>query len=410
VVTVDFEETPDERAFREEVRAWLAEHARRRVAGGPSDHSYVPGERDPEADLAHVEACREWQRTLCAGGWAGITWPREAGGRGGHGWQQRIFNEEQARFDVAVGAFAVGIGMAGPTIIAWGTDEQKQRFLPPMLRGDEIWCQLFSEPGAGSDLAGLRTRAVADGDEWIVTGQKVWTSGAHYSDWGLLLARTDLDAPKHRGITAFLLDMRKPGIDVRPLRQITGAAHFNEVFMTDVRVADIDRLGPLNEGWRVANTMLSNERALIGGGGRVGYRDIVELARRSGANRDVVLRQELARCYTRLQVIKWLGWRARSRRDQGLGPEASVLKLAASRRLEMDADLVLALQGAPALLADGDALHDGYWQQQFLMQWSSRIGGGTEQVQRNVIGERVLGLPREPRVDKDVPFRELPAS
>ncbi len=243
-----------------------------------------------------------------------------------------------------------------------------------------------------------------------MNGQKVWTSGAHYSDWGLLLARTDIDVPKHKGITAFVLDMHTPGIDVRPLRQITGAAHFNEVFLTDVRVPETCRLGATGEGWRVANTMLSNERALIGGGGRVGFRDIVELARSSGTNADPRMRQELARSYTRLQLIKWLGWRARSRKDQGLGPEASVLKLAASRRLEADGNLVLGLQGAPAMLSDGDAVSDGYWQQQFLMQWSSRLGGGTEQVQRNVIGERVLGLPGEPRVDKDLPFRELPTS
>jgi alkylation response protein AidB-like acyl-CoA dehydrogenase len=407
---MDFDETEEEQQFRKEVRAWLSAHAQPRVAGGPGDHSYVPGERSAEADLEHVKACAEWQRTLYEGGWAGITWPVEAGGRGGAGWQQRIFNEEQSRFDVAVGAFAVGIGMAGPTVIAWGTDEQKRRFLPAMLRGDDIWCQLFSEPGAGSDLAGLRTRAIVDGDEWIVNGQKVWTSGAHYSDWGLLLARTDVDAPKHRGITAFALDMRTPGIDVRPLRQITGASHFNEVFLTDVRIPDTQRLGPVNEGWRVANTMLSNERALIGGGGRVGFRDIVELARTAGRADEPMLRQELARSFTRLQIIKWLGWRARSRKDQGLGPEASVLKLAASRRLEFDGDLVLALQGAPAMLSDDDALAHGYWQQQFLMQWSSRLGGGTEQVQRNVIGERVLGLPGEPRPDKEVPFRELPTS
>jgi alkylation response protein AidB-like acyl-CoA dehydrogenase len=406
---MNFEETEEEEQFRAEVRAWLDAHAKRRVAGGPSDHSYVPGERSPEADLAHVKACAEWQRTMYDGGWAGITWPVEAGGRGGAGWQQRIFNEEQARYDVAVGAFAVGIGMAGPTVIAWGSDEQKRRYLPPMLRGEEIWCQLFSEPGAGSDLAGLRTRAVRDGDEWVVNGQKVWTSGAHYSDWGLLLARTNVDAPKHRGITAFALDMRSPGVDVRPLRQITGAAHFNEVFFTDVRIPEAQQLGPLDEGWRVANTMLSNERALIGGGGRVGFRDIVELARAGGVLENELMRQELARSYTRLQLIKWLGWRARSRKDQGLGPEASVLKLAASRRLEYDGNLVLALQGAAATLSDESARDGGYWQQQFLMQWSSRIGGGTEQVQRNVIGERVLGLPSEPRPDKTVAFRELPA-
>jgi len=369
----------------------------------------MPGDGSPEADAAHVGGCKEWQRVLYEGGWAGITWPVDAGGRGGPGWQQRIFNEEQSHYSVAVGVFAVGIGMAGPTIIVWGTPEQQERFLPAMLRGDDVWCQLFSEPGAGSDLAGLRTRAERDGDEWTVNGQKVWTSGAHYSDWGLLLARSDPDAPKHKGITAFLLDMRTPGIDVRPLRQITGASHFNEVFLTDVRIPDSMRVGPLGGGWRVANTMLSNERALIGSGGRVGFRDLVSLAKRCGASDDPLLRQELARSYTRLQLIKWLGWRARSRKDQGLGPEASVVKLAASRRLEHDGNLVMTLQGAASMLYDDDAIQDGYWQQQFLGQWSSRLGGGTEQIQRNVIGERVLGLPSEPRPGKDTPFRELPS-
>jgi alkylation response protein AidB-like acyl-CoA dehydrogenase len=407
---MDFEESDEERAFRSEVRGWLQQHARPRRPGADPEHFHLAGDPSPEAEAAHVQGCKAWQRALFDAGWAGITWPKEWGGRGGPGWQQRIWNEEQARFDVAVGVFAVGIGMAGPTIVAWGTEEQRERFLPAMLRGDEIWCQLFSEPGAGSDLAGLRTRARRDGEEWIVDGQKVWTSGAHYSDWGLLLARTDPDVPKHRGITAFLLDMRTPGIDVRPLRQITGVAHFNEVFLNDVRVPDARRLGAEGDGWRVANTMLSNERALIGGGGRVGFAEIVSLARRCGAGADPVLRQALAQCYTRLQLIKWLGWRARSRRDRGLGPEASVLKLAASRRQELDGDLVVALQGPAALLHGDDAVNGGYWQNMFLAQWSSRLGGGTEQVQRNVIGERVLGLPPDVRVDKEVAFRDLPTS
>jgi alkylation response protein AidB-like acyl-CoA dehydrogenase len=407
---LDFEETPEEQTFRAEARAWLAEHAKRRQPGTDPEHFYSSNDASAEADAAHVRACKAWQRTLYEAGWAGIAWPEAFGGRGGAGWQQRIFNEEQARFDVAAGVFAVGIAMAGPTIIAWGTDDQQQRFLAPMLSGEHVWCQLFSEPGAGSDLAGLRTRAMRDGEQWIVNGQKVWTSGAHHSDWGLLLTRTDPDVPKHKGITAFLLDMHSPGIDVRPLRQINGMAHFNEVFFTDVAVPEVCRLGQLNEGWRVANTMLSNERAMIGGGGRVGWRDILTLAQRVGATHDPVLRQQLAQSFTRLQVIKWLGWRARSRKDQGLGPEASVVKLAASRRQELDGSLVLALQGAAGMLYDADAVANGYWQQQFLMQWSSRIGGGTEQIQRNVIGERVLGLPGEPRVDKDVAFRELTRS
>jgi alkylation response protein AidB-like acyl-CoA dehydrogenase len=405
---MDFDESPEEQAFRAEARAWLEAHAKPRAIGADPEHFHLAGDPTPEAEAAHVEGCKQWQRTLYDARWAGITWPVEAGGRGGPGWQQRIFNEEQSRFDVAVGVFAVGIGMAGPTINTWGTDEQKDRFLPAMLKGEDIWCQLFSEPGAGSDLAGLRTRAERDGDEWIVNGQKVWTSGAHYSDWGLLLARTNPDVPKHRGITAFLVDMHTPGIDVRPLRQITGIAHFNEVFLTDVRVPDARRVGGEGDGWRVANTMLSNERAFIGGGGRVGFREIASLAQECGATTDPLMRQALAECYTRLHVIKWLGWRARSRKDQGLGPEASVLKLAASRRQELDGNLVVALQQSAGLLYGDDAVNRGYWQNMFLSQWSSRIGGGTEQVQRNVIGERVLGLPSDVRVDKDVPFRELP--
>ncbi|GIU87023.1 MAG: acyl-CoA dehydrogenase [Acidimicrobiia bacterium] len=405
---MDFEESAEERAFRAEVRAWLDAHARRREPGEDPEEFFFAAGHEPGAEAEFVARSKEWQRTLFEHGWAGITWPREWGGRGGAGWQQRIFNEEQARYAVSAGVFAVGIGMVGPTIIAWGTDEQQRRFLPAMLRGDHIWCQLFSEPGAGSDLAGLRTRAERDGDEWVVNGQKVWTSGAHFSDWGLLLARSNWDAPKHRGITAFLVDMHSPGVEVRPLRQITGIAHFNEVFLTDVRVPDSHRLGPVDGGWRVAQTMLANERVLIGGGGaRTGFGEIVELARRAGTAGDPLVRQELARCYTRLQVLKWLGWRARSRAGGGLGPEASVLKLAASLRQAADGDLVLALQRAAGMLAGADAHDDGRWQQQFLSQWSSRIGGGTEQIQRNVIGERVLGLPPDVRVDKDVPFRDV---
>jgi alkylation response protein AidB-like acyl-CoA dehydrogenase len=408
---VDFEESPEEQAFRAEAYAWLDANAKRRAAGSDPEHFFFSGDGSKEAETVHVNANKAWQKTLFDAGWAGIAWPKEWGGRGGPPWQQRIFNEEQSKFDVAAGVFMVGVGMAGPTIIQWGTPEQHERFLPPMLRGDDIWCQLFSEPGAGSDLAGLRTRAERDGDEWVVTGQKVWTSGAQYSDRGILLTRSNPDAPKHRGITAFLVDMHSPGIEVRPLRQITGQAHFNEVFLTDVRISDTDRLGPIDEGWRVAQTMLSNERALIGGGGtRLGFRDIAAIAERTGIAADPVVRQDLARCYTRLQVLKWLGWRARSRKDGGLGPEASVLKLAASLRQEADGSLVVRLQGADGMLSMKDAPNNGYWQQLFLSQWSSRIGGGTENIQRNVIGERVLGLPSDVRVDKDVPFRELPKS
>ena len=244
---MDFEDTPEEAAFRAEARAWLESKATPRTG--------AEGRSMDKPD--HVERCKAWQRTLYEGGWAGITWPKEYGGRGGTSMQQIIFNQEQARFDVSVGIFAVAIGMVGPTLIAHATDQQKKRYLDPMLRGGEVWCQLFSEPGAGSDLAGLGTRAIADGDTFVVNGQKVWTSGAHYSDVGILLARTDPDQPKHRGITYFLVDMRTPGIEVRPLRQINGVAHFNEVFLTDVRVPRENIVGEINGGWGVAQTTMA---------------------------------------------------------------------------------------------------------------------------------------------------------
>jgi alkylation response protein AidB-like acyl-CoA dehydrogenase len=296
----------------------------------------------------------------------------------------------------------------GPTLIAHGTAAQKQRYLPALLRGDEVWCQLFSEPGAGSDLAGLRTRAVRDGDEWVVNGQKVWSSGAHHSELGILLARTDPDPPKHQGITYFVLDMRSPGIEVRPLRQINGVAHFNEVFLTDVRIPHENVVGDVNGGWAVAQTTLGAERTLIGSGGAVGFRDLARLAREQDRAGDSVLRQRLADAYIRFEILKYLGQRAQAaRRNGAVGAEASVLKLAVSRHVALNGDLALALEGATGMLLHDDAPYGGFWQQQFLNQWGTRIGGGTEQVQQNVIGERVLGLPPEPRPDKSVPFREL---
>jgi alkylation response protein AidB-like acyl-CoA dehydrogenase len=295
--------------------------------------------------------------------------------------------------------------------MAHGTDEQKAFYLSRMLSGDDIWCQLFSEPGAGSDLAGMTTSAVRDGDEFVVNGQKVWTSGAHYSNRAMLLARTDWDVPKHRGITYFLLDMNTPGIEVRPLRQITGHAHFNEVFLTDVRVPAENMLGGLNAGWMVAQTTLANERNMIGSAGTgLTFSAILRLARECRVTDDPRVRQELAQCYTRFEILKWLGLRARARAAAGqkLGPEASVMKLFVSQRVARDGDLVLAMEGPYGMLRNEDTIQNGMWQQVFLNQWGIRIGGGTEQIQRNVLGERVLGLPGDIRVDKDVAFREIP--
>jgi alkylation response protein AidB-like acyl-CoA dehydrogenase len=390
---MDFDDTPEEAAFRAEARAWLEARARLKEPDG-SDRLMMQ-----RTDPSHVERCRVWQRTLYDGGWAGIAWPKAYGGRGASPIESLIFAQEQAHFDVSTGIFAVAIGMVGPTLIAHGSDEQKQRYLEPMLRGDEIWCQLFSEPGAGSDLAGLSTRAVKDGDEWVVNGQKVWTTGAQHSDVAILLARTDTEAPKHEGITYFLLDMRTPGIDVRPLRQINGVAHFNEVFLDDVRLPLDAVVGDVHKGWTVARTTLTSERALIGGGFSGAFAPLRGLGARMGANRDPVTRQRLAEAFIRTELQRYLGLRMQTALSQGhpLGPEAAVMKLAISQHVSATADVTLAMEGALGMLSGDDAPDAGAWQQAFLTQWSIKIGGGTDQIQRNVIGERVLGLPREPR-------------
>jgi len=404
---MDFDETPEEAAFRAECRAFLAQHGKAKAPGS----TQVTMSTLAEDELVHVKECRDWQRVKADAGWAGLTWPVEFGGRGLTGLHEGIFTEEESNFDVPAGMFAQAIGMLGPTIIVHGTDEQKEQFLAPILRGEQVWCQLFSEPNAGSDLASLRTRAELDGDEWVINGQKVWTSSAHVSDWGMLLARTDWDVPKHRGISFFLLDMRTPGIEVRPLKQATGGAEFNEVFLTDVRIPKANVLGGVNNGWATAMTTLTSERAGIASSRGDGFAGVLSLARRYGRTDDPVIRQELARLYTDYEISRFVGYRARTAASKGvpLGPEVSTMKIAISNRLAFQGDLVEQLMGADGMLWGPDAIDDGYWQTMvFTGQWMARIGGGTEDVQRNIVGERVLGLPREPSNDRNVPFRELP--
>ncbi len=401
---MDFDESPEEAAFRKEARGWLDTYAgsdqARQVAR-------VPG----EDEAAFVERARPWQALLAEHRWAGVAWPEAYGGRGGTAAEAAIFREEALRYGLPTGAFAVGVQMAGPTIIAHGTAAQKERYLAPLLRGEEVWCQLFSEPGAGSDLAGLSTRAERDGDEWVVTGQKVWTSGAHYSDLGILLARTDPGVPKHRGITYLLIDMRQPGVEIRPLRQITGASHFSEVFLDGARVPHDAVLGEVGGGWGVAMTTLANERAFMGGhtSGPT-LDDLLVLARQRGASGDPLVRQGLAAAWARGQITRYLQMRIRTATSQGRapGPEASVMKLRAAWNMKANAELALAIQGPAGMLAGAAAPEEGRWQQHFLSAPSIRIAGGSDEVQRNVMGERTLGLPPDPRVDKTVPFREIP--
>jgi alkylation response protein AidB-like acyl-CoA dehydrogenase len=381
-------------AFRAEVRAWLAEH--------------VPLWRgrcgDAVSDREDFDSGRAWQRELFDGGWAGITWPVEYGGRAGSAAQATIFAEEQGRYAVSAGFVASTIGMVGPVLLRYGNDAQRERYLRPLLRADEAWCQLFSEPSAGSDLANLATRAERHGDEFVVNGQKVWTSNAHLCDFAILLVRTNPDAPKHRGITFLLVDLRTPGVEVRPLRQITGAAHFNEVFLTDVRVPLENVVGDIDAGWAPARAVLAHEASVIGSGNSAatGYAALLTLARDLDRVHESVVRQRLALAFTREQILRYMKQRVQQSVRAGGRPDidGSVMKVLWSEARRERAELGVALLGAAGALA-------GDWTTQLLEQFTGTIGGGTNEVHRTMIGERVLGLPAEPRVDREQSYREL---
>ena len=409
---MDFDDTSTEAAFRAEVRSFLEAHARPRT-GTDADWTRGAVATDPEEQAVYLKRCREWQATLFDHGWAGIAWPKAFGGRGGTPSESIIFNQEARQFDVTTGFIGASQQLVGPAIMRHGRDDQRARYLGPLLRGDELWCQLFSEPGAGSDLAALATRAVRDGDEWVVNGQKVWTSEAQHADFGILIARTDPDAPKHRGITFFIVDMRSPGIEIRPLVQATGLAHFNEVFFTDLRLPADSVVGEVDGGWAVARTVLSSESGMIGGAGQQStYDAVLALARRCGRTDDPVVRQRLAEVYTRERILTFLQWRMQTAimHKRGTPPDPSVLKNSFTRALSQRVELAVDIEGASGMLSGDDAPQAGFWQMQVMGQFSSRIGGGTNEVHRNMIGERALGLPAEPRLDKDVPWRQLARS
>ncbi|HVV07647.1 acyl-CoA dehydrogenase family protein [Amycolatopsis sp.] len=384
--------------FRARAREWLAAN--------------VPAaDENRSADEAAATAKR-FQAALYDAGFAGITWPAEFGGQGLGMAELQAFNDEAAAFDLPSGLFMIGMGMCGPTVVDLGTPEQKSRYLRPLLRGEEVWCQLFSEPGAGSDVAGLQTRAVRDGDGWLINGQKVWTTGAQFSDFGALLARTDPDLPKHQGLTMFIVDMHAPGVTVRPLKDMTGRAPFNEIYFDNVRVPADAILGEENAGWLAAVTMLGHERVSIGGGVRrrydpLGYRNLVAMARERGRLADPVVRRELAKLYTEERALSLFNARLRQEADAGSPPGArgSVAKLAGARLLWHATDvagLIAGLDAAAWDTAEGDELAVAV-----NATPAASIAGGTDQVQRTIIGDRILGLPREPAADRDVPFREL---
>jgi alkylation response protein AidB-like acyl-CoA dehydrogenase len=383
---MDLTPSPREEAFRAELTAWLA------------DHLPAPFTGDPHAENPdYVAYLRSWQRALAEGGWLGITWPSEYGGRGLSPVEQAIFLEEMARAKAPPVIGQVGIALIGPTIAMLGTHEQKDRYLRKMLLGEEVWAQGFSEPNAGSDLGSLATRAVRDGDEFVVNGQKTWTSYAHVSDWIFLLVRTDPSAPKYKGITCLLVDMKSPGVSVRPLRMMSGDAAFNEVFFSDVRVPAANVLGEVNGGWSVAITALMHERANLGGAAWIMLSElmdgVVEAARTQGRAADPLVRQKVAQSILDVEVYRWTAQRALSKVGKGEmpGPEGSILKLfwsEANQRLTTTAVEVLGPYGQ---LTTGDA---GALSYAYLRSRGNSIEAGTSEILRNTIAQRVLGLPK----------------
>jgi acyl-CoA dehydrogenase len=397
---MDLSDSPGEVAFRAEVRAWLGANAPQRRYGTTVMDNLTDKADTPEI----VAAARAWQARKFEAGWGAITWPTEYGGRAGGAMQQIIFDQEESCFDVPTRVLEIGLGLAGPTLLAHGTPEQKARWLLPLVRGEEIWCQLFSEPDAGSDLAALKTRAIADGDAWIVSGQKVWTSGAHHAQWGMLLARTDPDVPKSKGITYFVVDMHAEGVEVVPLRQITGGAHFNEVFLDGVRIPGDCVVGTVNGGWAVGRTTLFSERALVGRmlGNDSMTTDLIGLATAGGRHLGAVDRDELARLCILAAVIRYSGYRVLTSISRtGIpGMEATTLKLQVGDLFARAAGLACRLEGA-------SGMGRGRWAEMLLSAPALRLGGGTDEIMKNLIGEMALGLPREPDLDRNTPFRDL---
>jgi len=414
----------DVREFARQAREFLDAHATRaeqaefRWGQGEDTVAYFKAD-PPDVRDVKLQAAKDWQRTRYENGFGWISGPAEYGGQGLTPVHELIYNSIESEYNVPdTGTLAViGLGMIGPTILAHGQQAIKDRYLPALYRGDIIACQLFSEPGAGSDLAGLQTRAVRDGHEWVLDGQKVWTSIARQSQIGMALCRTDVNAPKHKGITAFLVDMNAPGVEVRPLRQMTGGSDFNEVFLTGVRVPDDHRLGEVNAGWRVALTTLMNERATVGGerGGTVSEaltpERLAALMRATGTLDDGALRRDLSVLLADLLATAHLNRRAARAMRAGMtpGPERSVAKLMHAQNLTRAAHFVSDVLG-PRIIADTGEWGTYAWAELLLATPALRILGGTEEVMKNILAERVLKLPKEPGIDSTSPFRELPRS
>ena len=401
---MDFNDTPEEAAFRAEARNWLAAHA-------PA-HALPEGER--LEDTEEMARGRAWQRALYDGGYAGITLPRALGGRGGSVIEAVVFGEEESRYNLPKGPdLSIGLGMALSVIGKHGTSEQIGRFCESTLKGEITWCQLFSEPSAGSDLAALRAKAVPDGDHWVVNGQKVWSSWAHLAEWGILVVRTDPTVPKHKGLSFFVVDMKSPGIDVRPIRQISGASDFNETFLTDVRIPDSDRIGKIGDGWACCMTVLMSER-IGSGSARESVAEMISYARQTPRGDGTALdsaavRLAMAQALAEERGEKYLQARLRTMISRGEDPGAlaSMVKLAYAGRNQRSLGLGMELRGMSALAAAAEDEPTSKLHYEYIWSAVMRIAGGADEVLRNQIAERVLSMPGEIRADKNVPFDQL---
>ena len=404
---MDFNDTTEQANFRKQCRSWLEENAK-----------YKSGNSKPN-DFANKDALKEaksWQKKKYDAGWAMLHWPKEYGGIGASAIERIIWGNEESKFDVPKGIFEIGLGMCGPVMMEYATDEQKERYLPPMAEGKEIWCQLFSEPSAGSDVAGLRSKAVQDGDKWIINGQKVWTSGAHFSDFGILVVRHDPSVEKHKGMTFFFVDMKSPGIEIKPIKQITGSSSFNEVYFNDVEIPDSQRLGAIGDGWKVAITTLMNERLAVGDANGADVEDAFKWAKKQDDNGEPLLnnravRESIADWYCEASGLKNTKLRTMSALSKGQtpGPEASITKIVSAGKLQDIGNFGINSLDMAGMLRtenlDIKSFHNAW-----LGAPGLRIAGGTDEILKNVIAERVLGLPQDPRADKGVAFKDIPSS
>ncbi|MBB1091696.1 acyl-CoA dehydrogenase family protein [Rhodopseudomonas palustris] len=410
---MNFDDTPQEAEFRAQARAWIDANAPKQYEAELKKASLG---RVQLKGANILDVAKAWQKKKAEGGWACLTWPKDYGGRGATPIEKVIWQQEEGVYGKLTQPFQIGEGMCGPTVMAYGGEDDKRRYLPKLASGENIWCQLFSEPAGGSDVAGLRTRAEKDGDDWIINGQKIWTSGAHYSDYGLLITRTDPNVPKHKGLTMFFLDMKSEGVEVKPIKQANGMQEFNEVFFTNVRIPDSQRLGAVGDGWNVSLTTLMNERMSIGARLATGFPEIFAFCNDyvtadGPAIDDPAVRSKLANWAVKASGLKYTSYRSISALSKGdrPGPENSIGKLVAGPMLQDIAAFAMELEGAAGVFSDpAEAEAGGSFQAMLLGAPAMRIAGGTDEILRNIIAERVLGLPGDIRVDKDLPFNKIP--